>query len=278
MRTLIISQPWATLVARSVVRFVARDFAHEYRGTVVIQASPDVDQDALDRIQEEPEFAALLATHALTSAADINALPRHAIVGVAVITDLWNLQSLEEVISEPEAILLGDVNELATFWEFAENVEVDAIVLESYVAPEAGFDAAEDEHVDEDSLDDDVDVNAEPETPADLEPINEALKPRVREAVLAAGARFDDDDQVFWPLPPSPSLAALIGDDALGDRDITQRVWTYVAENDLQDPEDHTYVFLDDPLREALETDADGMTTIEFTDLIIAHIVRPSAA
>ena len=64
------------------------------------------------------------------------------------------------------------------------------------------------------------------------------------------------------------------GDDAIGDREITRRVWAYVVEQDLQDAEDQAYVYLDDALRAALESDADGMPTGEFTDCVVAQMRR----
>ena len=60
----------------------------------------------------------------------------------------------------------------------------------------------------------------------------------------------------------------------MGDREITRRVWAHVVEQDLQDPEDNAYVYLDDALRAALESDADGMTSIEFGECINAQLRR----
>jgi upstream activation factor subunit UAF30 len=308
MRTLSVAQPWASLAARGVCRFLAREWADTYRGTVAIHATDVVDADAIDRLSTDTEFAERLAAAGLHSSADIEALPRSAIVGAAVIADLWSLESLEEVATEDDAILLGDVVPTAVFWELAEAVAIEGIPHApnapqqddardeaSDHAADVGSDDA-DADVDDDGDDDAGDVAGdeaeaeqgaaedEAEEPAeeaalaaaarDLEPLDDELAARVRAAVEAAGARFDSDDLVFWPVQPSASLAALIGDDALGDREITQRVWAYVVEQDLQDPEDHTFVYLDDTLRAALGSDADGVPTIEFTDLIVAQMVR----
>jgi hypothetical protein len=296
MRTLSVAQPWASLAARGVCRFLARDWADNYRGTVAIHATDVVDADAVDRLSTDTEFAERLAAARLHSAADIEALPRSAIVGAAVIADLWSLESLEEVATEDDAILLGDVVATAVFWELAEAVAIEVIPHAPNAAPEddardgaadaasveagddadddAGDEADDEERAAEDEAEEPAEEAALAAAARDLEPLDDELAARVRAAVQAAGARFDSDDLVFWPVQPSPSLAALIGDDALGDREITQRVWAYVVEQDLQDPEDHTFVYLDDTLRAALGSDADGVPTIEFTDLVVAQMVR----
>ncbi len=287
MRTLSAPQPWATLAARGVCRFLARDWADAYRGTVAIHATDVVDADAIDRLSTDTEFAERLAAAGLHTPADIEALPRSAIVGAAVIADLWSMESLEEVATEDDAILLGDVVSTAVFWELAEAVEFVPIPHVPFNADDAdakNADSADNTDADadsdgatEDSTEDATDDNTDPALATaarDLDPLNDEQAARVRAAVEAAGARFDSDDLVFWPVQPSASLAALIGDDAIGDREITQRVWAYVVEQDLQDPEDHTFVYLDDTLRAALESDADGVATIEFTDLVVAQMVR----
>jgi SWIB/MDM2 domain len=297
MRNLSVAQPWATLAARGVCRFLPRAWADTYRGTVAIHATDVVDADAIDRLSTDTEFAERLAAAGLHSAADIDALPRSAIVGAAVIADLWSLESLEEVATEDDAILLGDVVATTVFWELAESVAIEVIpdpvpsaeassMADANAADDAGVSASdEDDGVadDGDAAEDGAAEDAEEEADEDvalaaaardLEPLDDELAARVRAAVEAAGARFDSDDLVFWPVQPSASLAALIGDDALGDREITQRVWAYVVEQDLQDPEDHTFVYLDDTLRAALGSDADGVPTIEFTDLVVAQMVR----
>jgi len=287
MRTLSLSQPWASLAARGTCRILARDWADAYRGTVAIHATDVVDADAIDRLETDTEFAERLAVEGLRSTDDIDALPRSAIIGVAVIADLWSLESLEEVATEDDAILLGDVASTAVFWELAEAVEIvpiGHIPLDAKGADNEKHADSTDEDADSDSVTDDPaehapDDNTDPALAAaarDLEPLDDELAAQVRAAVEAAGARFDSDNLVFWPVQPSASLAALIGDDAIGDRDITQRVWAYVVEQDLQDPEDHTYVYLDDTLRSALETDADGVATVEFTELVVAQMIRVS--
>ncbi len=231
-------QPWASLLARGAVRFAVCADTTRYRGTVAIHASSDIDPEPLERLETDAEFIALMAARGFNTASDFDALPRDAIVGIGVIADVWTMETLEEVATEDDAILIGDVVETAVFWELAEVVEFDAI------------DAAA----------------------APFEPLPDALTSAAQDAARSAGAQFDADGLVFWPVVPSASLAALIGDDAIGDREITRRVWAHVAEHDLQDPEDHAYVYLDDALRSALETDADGMPTIEFLACINAQL------
>ena len=265
MRMLSLPQPWATLLARGIARFVVRADATDYRGTIGIGANANVDIDAVDRMVADPEFASRLIAAGFSDASDIEALPRNAIVGVAVIADLWSLESLEEVATEDDAILIGDVADTTVFWELAEAVEIAPLPIEN------PSEATIEEPIEESA---DTTAPVEPLSEPLSEPLPDALVTQVREATQRAGARFDDDGLVFWPVAPSASLAALIGEDAIGDPEITRRVWAYVVEQDLQDPEDHAYVYLDDALRSALNTDADGMPTIEFTDLIVSQMVR----
>ena len=243
MQMLSVPQPWATLLSRGAARFVVRDEVTDYRGTVAIHASDVIDAECVERMGTEPEFAERMASEGFTEASDFDALPRSAIVGVAVIADVWSLGSLEEVATEGDAMLIGDVVDTAVFWELAESVVIAAIA-------------------------ESADPTASPE------PMPEQTIAAVQDAARAAGAHFDEDGLVFWPVEPTASLAGLIGDDAIGDREITRRVWAYVVEQDLQDAEDHAYVYLDDALRSALDIDADGMPTIEFTDCVVSQMRR----
>jgi hypothetical protein len=240
MLLLSVPQPWATLLSRGAARFVVRDDATDYRGTVAIHAADVIDPETVERLETDTEFAERMAALGFTSVADVEALPRDAIVGVAVIADLWGIDALEEVATEDDAIFIGDVADTAVFWELAESVEIAAI--------------------------------AQPGT--DFEPMSDAVASAVQNAAQQVGARFDHDGLVFWPVTPTAALASLIGDDAVGDREITSRVWAYVVEHDLQDAEDNAYVYLDDSLRSALARDDDGMPTIEFTECIVAQMQR----
>jgi len=284
MRTLSLLQPWATLAARGKAKFFARSAADAYRGTVAIIAGAHVDGEAVERWQSDPEFAECLAALGLHSSSVIDSLPTNAIVGVAVIVDMWSFASLEEVATDVDAILLGDVDADAIFVELGEALMLDPIPFEAEAPPSvenehSGDDdiSGADETADEDRGDEDDELPEEDPAPKDLVPLPDSVTAIVRAAAIANGARFDSDDLVFWPVTPSPSLALLVGDDAIGDRDITNRVWAHIAENDLQDPEDHSYVYLDDALRDALQTNVDGLTTVEFSELLASHVLKPNA-
>ena len=231
-------QPWASLLSRGAIRFAVCEEPTTYRGTIALHASDEIDPEVLERLESDAEFIERLTALGLASTADVEALPREAIVGVAAVADVWSLDALEEVATEEDAILLGDVAETYVFWELAEPVEITVI----------------------------------PQPAAPFDEMSETQAAAVAAAAMDAGARFDADGLVFWPLTPSESLATLIGEDAIGDREITRRVWAYVMEQDLQDPEDNAYVYLDDALRAALGSDADGMTSIEFGECIHAQL------
>lgn len=271
MHILSVPQPWATLLSRGVARFVVREDTTDYRGTIAIHASESSDAEALERFQADAEFAERMGREGFASLDSIEALPRNAIVGVAVIADLWSLKALEEIVTEDDALLLGDVAETAVFWELAEALEIAVIDDPAPAANEATvLDSADGSGEDAEAASGDH----AGETTASLAPLSEEQTHVVQDAARAAGAHFDDQGLVFWPMTPSASLAVLIGDDAIGDREITRRVWEYVTEQDLQDPEDHAYVFLDDALRAALDVDIDGMPTVEFSERIVLHMRR----
>lgn len=299
MHILTVQQPWATLLSRGHARFAVRHDATAYRGTVAIRAGAEVDHEVVARLADEPDFAERLASFGINSAADLNALPRDTFVGVAAVADLWGFTALEEIATEDDAILLGEVSELAVFWELVEAVAISPIAdpIADLVAddvadnamyadePDGEVDGSrESEHGDDDDADADADDDADAEADDDavharpIDPpmvaVSDEVAARIREAVLHAGARFDDDDLVFWPVVPSDALAVLIGSDAVGDREITRRVWAHVLEHDLQDAEDHTYVYLDDALRMALDTNEEGMSTVEFTSLVVAQMLH----
>jgi len=276
MQMLSLPQPWASLLARGSMRFVVREEPTAYRGTIAIHASDVIDPVVAERLETEPEFAERLTASGLGTLHDVEALPRQAIVGVAVLADVWSLDTLEEVATEDDAILIGDVIETTVFWELVEAVQVIAISKsinadqESAAEPES----EESEGAEPDGSESDDLEPAISERTVVFEPMEDVLAEAVEDAAKVAGAHFDADGLVFWPVSPTPSLASLIGDDALGDREITRRVWQYVVDQDLQDPEDNAYVYLDDALRDALDTDADGMTTIEFGECINAQILE----
>lgn len=286
MKMLTVPQPWATLLSRGSARFAVRHDATNYRGTVAIRAGSAVDDDVIVRLTDDPEFAERMASFGLKSADDIAALPRDAFVGVAALADLWSFGALEEVATEDDAILLGEVGEYAVFWEL-----VDAVDIEPIAAPPAAIDAKNDaaandadgdvtaiseEGADDGDGDEPDDFIALPVDPP-FETVSEELAESIRVVARQTGARFDDDGLVFLPVYPSASLATLIGDDAVGDREITRRVWAHITEHGLQDPEDHTYVFLDLPLRSALDTNEEGMTAAEFTLLVLAQMLHAPA-
>ena len=271
-------QPWASLLARGAVRFTVCEAPTAYRGTIAIHASDAIDPVIADRLESDPEFTERLSARGLGTLHDVEALPRNAIVGVAVLADVWSMDTLGDVATEDDAILIGDVIETTVFWELVEAVEIatiaDPVLAERAItnSDTAEADDAESEEAESNDAESDT-AESDIVAPVRLsEPMPEELADAVEDAAKLAGAQFDADGLVFWPVSPTPSLASLIGDDAIGDREITRRVWEYVIEQDLQDPEDNAYVYLDDALRSALNTDADGMTTIEFGECINAQI------
>lgn len=88
IRVLSVKQPWATLIVRGVKQFEVRSWPPRWRGRIAIHASSSpIPRGAWQDLVETPEVAEALSAIGLRQYADVQALPKSAIIGAATIAD-----------------------------------------------------------------------------------------------------------------------------------------------------------------------------------------------
>jgi chromatin remodeling complex protein RSC6 len=75
------------------------------------------------------------------------------------------------------------------------------------------------------------------------------------------------------PLQPDDKLAAIVGKDPLPRTEVTKRVWDYIRQNNLQDPNDKRTIRGDDKLK-AVFDGKDSVTMFELTKLVNGHLKK----
>jgi upstream activation factor subunit UAF30 len=73
------------------------------------------------------------------------------------------------------------------------------------------------------------------------------------------------------PVQPDEKLAAVIGDQPLPRTDITRKVWDYIRQHNLQDPQNKTFIKGDEKLKEVFDG-KDRVSMFEMTKLIFGHV------
>ncbi|HSS75689.1 MAG TPA: SWIB/MDM2 domain-containing protein [Thermoanaerobaculia bacterium] len=76
------------------------------------------------------------------------------------------------------------------------------------------------------------------------------------------------------PLNPDAALAAIVGKDPLPRTEVTKRVWDYIREHKLQDPNDKRTIKADAKLKLVLDG-KDSVTMFELTKLVNGHLKKP---
>lgn len=72
------------------------------------------------------------------------------------------------------------------------------------------------------------------------------------------------------PVTPSPTLAAIIGSEAIPRTEVTKKIWEYIKKHDLQDPANRRNINADDKLRPLFGKEQVSM--FELTKLVSAHL------
>lgn len=72
------------------------------------------------------------------------------------------------------------------------------------------------------------------------------------------------------PLTPSPTLAAVIGPEAVPRTEVTKKIWDYIKKHDLQDPANRRNINADDKLRPLFGKEQVSM--FELTKLVSVHL------
>lgn len=83
----------------------------------------------------------------------------------------------------------------------------------------------------------------------------------------------DNDNAFNKPLELSPELQAVVGKKKLSRPKVTKKIWEYIKDNDLQNPEDKRNIMADDKLRPIFGKDEVSM--FEMTKLISKHLTDP---
>jgi chromatin remodeling complex protein RSC6 len=72
------------------------------------------------------------------------------------------------------------------------------------------------------------------------------------------------------PLTPSKELAAVVGPDRLPRTEVMSKVWAYIKERDLQNPENKREIIADDNLRKVFGKDK--VTMFELNKHLAQHL------
>jgi upstream activation factor subunit UAF30 len=73
------------------------------------------------------------------------------------------------------------------------------------------------------------------------------------------------------PMQPDEALAAIVGSEPIPRTEVTKRVWDYVREHNLQDPNDKRMIVADDKLRKVFNGQ-DRVSMFEMTKLVNGHV------
>jgi len=75
------------------------------------------------------------------------------------------------------------------------------------------------------------------------------------------------------PQTPDAALAAVIGSNPLPRTEVTKRIWDYIREHNLQDPNDKRTIRADAKLKQVFDG-KDSVTMFELTKLVNAHLKK----
>ena len=75
---------------------------------------------------------------------------------------------------------------------------------------------------------------------------------------------------IHAPVQPSPELGAVVGNDKLPRSQVISKVWEYIKEKNLQNPENKREIVADDKLKKVFGKDR--VTMFEMNKYISAHV------
>jgi upstream activation factor subunit UAF30 len=89
-----------------------------------------------------------------------------------------------------------------------------------------------------------------------------------------SGSKVGAANSAFMaPLTPDAALAEVVGKDPLPRTEVTKRVWDYIREHNLQDPNDKRTIRADAKLKAVLDG-KDSVTMFELTKLVNGHLKK----
>ena len=90
----------------------------------------------------------------------------------------------------------------------------------------------------------------------------------------AGGSKGGAANSAFMaPLTPDAALAAVVGKDPLPRTEVTKRVWDYIREHNLQDPNDKRTIKADAKLKVVFDG-KDSVSMFELTKLVNSHLKK----
>jgi chromatin remodeling complex protein RSC6 len=75
------------------------------------------------------------------------------------------------------------------------------------------------------------------------------------------------------PLTPDAALAAVVGSAPLPRTEVTKKIWDYIRQHNLQDPNDKRTIKADAKLK-AIFDGRDSVTMFELTKLVNSHLKK----
>ncbi len=87
---------------------------------------------------------------------------------------------------------------------------------------------------------------------------------------VAAKAPGDKPNALQQPLQPSEDLAAVVGEGTMARGEVVSKVWTYIKNNNLQNPEDKREILADDKLKKIFGKDK--VTMFEMNKHLARHL------
>ena len=94
-----------------------------------------------------------------------------------------------------------------------------------------------------------------------------AKKPAPKTAAKDAAPRTSG---IHAPVQPSKELGAVVGDDRLPRSEVISKVWAYIKEKNLQNPENKREIIADERLKKVFGKDK--VTMFEMNKYISAHV------
>ena len=86
----------------------------------------------------------------------------------------------------------------------------------------------------------------------------------------------DNNSPLMKPMKLSDELQAIVGEDSLPRGQVMKKVWKYIKDNDLQNPDNKRNIFADDKLR-PIFNGQDEITMFEMTKLVSQHMTDPDS-
>jgi hypothetical protein len=113
VRVLSIGQPWATVIIRGVKPFEARTWSTPFRGEIAIHASSGIKGWVRTACETEPLIKKALKKAGI---AKLDALPRGAVIGTVVISEICRAKEIEDELTPATIALCGDLYEDDFLW------------------------------------------------------------------------------------------------------------------------------------------------------------------